>query len=426
MKVGGEDGPFLQELRGRLDELEGHGLRRRLIRPAGLDFSSNDYLGLSRRRALAREVARHLDEGAATGAPASRLLRGHTELHERFEARWAAFKGCEAALLFPSGWQANVGLLSAVIGPRDRVLSDRLNHASLIDGLRLSRCSKVIYPHLDLESVERKLATPWPGGRTFLLTESLFSMDGDVAPLGDFARLCARYGAELIVDDAHATGLWGERGSGLVEHFGIADRVLASLGTGGKALGCAGGLVAGPRLLIDFLVNQSRSFIFSTAVSPLVVLGLDAALSVVEAEPDLRARPHRLADRLRGRLAEAGWSTLNSTGPIVPVIVGGNAEAVAAAETLQRAGFDVRAIRPPTVAPGTARLRVSVHSDHTEAQLDALGRQIIQALGDRRRADRLPGDNAPRVGAPTAPPTFSGSPIGEPAIPEPSRGEPTS
>jgi 8-amino-7-oxononanoate synthase len=390
------------ELAGRLTELTGQGLARSLRVAAGRDFSSNDYLGLARdprlRAALLARLAA-LPPGEPLGAPASRLLRGHTRLHADLERRLAAWKGTEAALLFASGYQANVGLLSALLGPRDRALSDALNHASLIDGLRLAGCRRVIFPHLDLAAVERELARPHPEGRSFVVTESLFSMEGDVAPLDRYAELAARHGAELIVDDAHATGLYGDaRGSGLCEAFAVERRVAAVVSTLGKAVGLSGAFVAGPRVLVDYLVNRCRAFVFTTAPPPLLLHALDAALDCIAAEPWRRRRALDLADRLRRRLAERGVLPAQGgerpgdagigggfevgAGPIVPLLLGDNARALAAAERLAALGFDVRAIRPPTVPPGTARLRISVHADHSEAEIDALAEGLAEALAD--------------------------------------------
>jgi 8-amino-7-oxononanoate synthase len=405
--------PLTDELADRLAAAAAAGLGRSLRAGAGIDFCSNDYLGLAgdpelRSALLSRLAALPPDQ--ALGAPASRLLRGHTELHAALERRLAAWKGTEAALLFPSGYQANVGLLAALCGPRDRALSDALNHASLIDGLRLSGCRRVIYPHLDLAAVERELAAPHPGGRTFLVTESLFSMDGDLAPLDRYAELAARHGAELIVDDAHATGLYGAaRGSGLCEALGIERRAAAIVSTLGKAVGFAGAFVAGPAVLVDYLASRSRAFVFTTAPPPLLLLALDAALDRLAAEPERRSRALGLAARLRGRLAAdlRGLRGLRGglpaglpgdlpsgppAGPIVPVVLGDNRRAVAAADHLAAAGFDVRAVRPPTVAPGTARLRISVHADHTEADIDALAAALVDAVraADAALAPALP------------------------------------
>ncbi|HVT18777.1 MAG TPA: 8-amino-7-oxononanoate synthase [Thermoanaerobaculia bacterium] len=391
--------PLVEDLAGRLRELAAQGLARSLRAGSGIDFSSNDYLGLARDPALraallARLAALGPDE--PLGAPASRLLRGHTPLHEELERRLAAWKGAEAALLFPSGYQANVGVLSALVGRHDRALSDAGNHASLIDGLRLAGCRRVVFPHLDVAAVERELAVPHREGRTFLVTESLFSMDGDAAPLDRYAALAERHGAELIVDEAHASGLFGEaRGSGLCELHGLERRVAATVSTLGKALGLAGACVAGPRVLVEYLVNRCRSFVFTTAPPPLLLHALAASLDRVEAEPGRRRRVLGLAGRLRGRLAAVGIGGLGGVGglggggvaaplcgPIVPVVLGDNFRALAVAERLQRQGFDVRAIRPPTVPPGTARLRISVHADHSEAEIDALANALAAALGE--------------------------------------------
>jgi 8-amino-7-oxononanoate synthase len=410
------------ELAGRLAELTDQGLARSLRLAAGRDFSSNDYLGLARdpglRAALLARLAA-LPPGEPLGAPASRLLRGHTRLHADLERRLAAWKGTEAALLFASGYQANVGLLAALLGPRDRAVSDALNHASLIDGLRLAGCRRAIVPHLDLAAIERELARPHPEGRTFLVTESLFSMEGDVAPLDRYAELAARHGAELIVDDAHATGLYGEaRGSGLCETFAVERRVAAVVSTLGKAVGLAGAFVAGPRVLVDYLVNRCRAFVFTTAPPPLLLHALDAALDRIAAEPWRRRRALELADRLRRRLRERGVLPVDSgavgLGPIVPLLLGDNARALAAAEHLAALGFDVRAIRPPTVPPGTARLRVSVHADHSEAEIDALAEALAGAIG-------MPdggADTASLGGAP--PPALGGSQPAAQDAPSPS------
>ncbi len=436
-------GPLAAELAAWLADAAAHGLARSLRPGAGVDFCTNDYLGLAgdprlraallerlapagipaterlaaagmpatERLAAARTpaterlttarmpgtarlatVAPPAERSAAgtspppagvtaLGAPASRLLRGHTEVHAALERRLAAWKGTEAALLFASGYQANVGLLSTLIAAGDRVLSDELNHASLIDGLRLARCRRVIYPHLDVAAVERELARPHAGGRTWLVTESLFSMDGDIAPLDVYASLAAAHHAELIVDDAHATGLFGDaRGSGLCEHFAIERRPAAIVSTLGKAVGFAGAFVAGSRVLVDYLANRCRAFVFTTASPPLVLHAIDLALDLIAAEPERRRRVFDLAERLRTGLATLGQERPGGAGPIVPVTVGDNLRALELAEHLAGLGFDVRAVRPPTVPPGTARLRISIHASHTEADIDALTAALAAAL----------------------------------------------
>jgi 8-amino-7-oxononanoate synthase len=372
---------LLGELAERLETLDDAGLRRSLTLPAGRDFASNDYLGLAADPGFADACAARL-RSLDAAAPAARLLRGTSAAHLALERRFARFKGAEAALLYPSGWQANVGLLAAVIGPADRALSDERNHASLIDGLRLARCAKVVMPHGDLEAYGEALRRPWPG-RTFVVTESYFSMDGSVAPLAGLADLAAAHGAELIVDDAHATGVFGARGAGLVEELGIEGRCLAVISTGGKALAASGGLIAGAAVLIDYLVNVSRAFVFTTAVPSAVLAALDVALDHVEAEPQRRQRVLAAAGELREALGRRGIHC-PGVGPIVPVMLGTNQRALDVASACQRAGFDVRAVRPPTVAPGQARLRVSIHADHQPAELEALAATIADAV------ERLP------------------------------------
>lgn len=372
----------------RLKHLDNVSERRSLQPPRGLDLSSNDYLGLASHPEFLAGIRRRLDEHgldpeSPVASPASRLLRGNTERHMALEARLAAWKGTEAALLFTSGFQANMGLLSTIIEKQDRVVSDTANHASLIDGLRLSRCFKMVVPHLDLDAIEQTLLAfkVVNDGRRFLITESLYSMNGDIAPLDAYAELAERYGAELIIDDSHASGVYGEaRGSGLCEHFDVAHRTLAIVSTFGKALASSGGFVAGPRLLIDYLINHCRPFIFTTAAPPLHLYAVEAALDLIEAEPQRRQRVLELASRLRHRLQAGGIDCLGSCGPIVPVRVGRSKRAVALAAALQRLGFDVRAIRPPTVPLGGDLLRLSVHADHQTEDLDRLAQWLLTML----------------------------------------------
>lgn len=377
--------PLLDDLAARLAAREQGGLVRRLALPAGRDVTSNDYLGFAADPALRERILARLDSepaDAPVGAAAARLLRGTHPAHLALELRLAALTGQPAALLLPSGYQANLALLGALLGPADRALSDAANHASIIDGLRLSGCHKVIVPHLDVDALAAALATPHPGGRTVVVTESHFSMDGDVAPLDRIAALCARHGAGLIVDEAHAIGLWGEaRRGGLVEHFGIEDDVLAVVGTGGKALGLAGAWIAGPQVVIDTVVNFGRGFVFSTAVPPLTVAALDAALDHLAAHPERGPRVRAAAHGLRTVLSAAGLDVRGAAdSPIVPVVLGDNERAMAVAARVRECGFDVRAVRPPTVPAGSARLRLSVHANHDQATLAALADACIASL----------------------------------------------
>ncbi len=370
---------LFDDLRARLEALRSDGLYRELSPPRGIDFSSNDYLGLSNHPRLRERMIRALADGPL-GSPASRLLRGHTELHERLEERLAAWKGMEAALLFPSGYQCNLGVLATLVKRDDLALSDELNHASILDGLKMSGCRTEFYPHLDVRAVEDLLRERPARGRTFLVTESLFSMDGDIAPLDAYAELAERYGAHLIVDDAHAAGIYGpERGSGLIEEFRAERRVAAAVSTCGKALGISGAFVSGPATLKEYLVNRARAFIFTTAVPPLLLKAIELALEIAQEEPWRRKRVLDLASRLRAALSDSGVAGVRGSGPIVPVILGSAARALEAAEAIARAGFDVRAVRPPAVPPGTARIRISVHADRTEDEVDELARAVAEA-----------------------------------------------
>ena len=375
---------FLEELVVRLRQLEDEDLYRTLRTPMGIDFSSNDYLGLSADGRLREALAKAALPDTLT-APASRLLRGHTDHHLALEKRLASFKGTEAALLFSSGYQANIGVLTALVGASDRVLSDELNHASLIDGIRLCGATKAIYPHLDLTAIEGELSRPHESGRTFLVTESLFSMEGNIAPLDRYAELAKRYDAQLIVDDTHATGLYGdERGSGLTEQFGVEKSVLAVMSTLGKALGVFGAFVGGSSVVVDYLINCSRPFVFTTAQPPLLLAVVTCALDLVEQETERRTRVHELTRRFRGILAGQQDVEIKGEGPIVPIMLGDAKRALRVASTVQAKGFDVRAVRPPTVPAGTSRLRVSIHADRSEAQIDALAEAIATAVNQTR------------------------------------------
>ncbi len=348
---------FKHSMTGELERLRDQGLLRSLRLPAGIDLVSNDYLGFRDHPQLVERMRAALGELGA-GAGGSRLLRGHLQCFAATEERLAAFCGAEAALLFSSGYAANVGLPAALFASADLVLSDERNHASLIDGLRLSGVRKLIYPHNDLDGIERALKGPRPT-RTFIVTESVFSMDGDLTPLVEIAGLAERHGVLLIVDEAHATGLYGPRGSGRVEELGLRERVLATIHTGGKALGSGGAWIAGSTALRDLLLNRARSFVFSTAPLPVLTAALEAALDLLASEPARRSETERKAALLRERLAASAIDIGRSQSAIVPVIVGENEAALRLQTGLEAAGFDARAVRPPTVPHGTARLRVT-------------------------------------------------------------------
>jgi 8-amino-7-oxononanoate synthase len=360
-----------------LRALEQQHQRRSLAQMQGIDFCSNDYLGLATHPALKEAVMRAVEDAARMGGTASRLLSGQTEGWRRLEEEFAAFAGTEAALFFGSGYAANMGLLSSLVGPDDVVYSDVLNHASLIDGMRLSGARKVIYPHLDLSALESSLrqdaGAPW---RRIIVTESVFSMNGDVAPLKEMATLAERFGAAMIVDEAHATGVQGERGRGLAAEAGILPHVLATIHTCGKALGSAGAFVCGPAVMKDHLINHARTFIFSTALPPYFAEQIRSALKLATEMNMERQTLLKRANEMNQALRRAKFDTGGSGSQIVPVVLGSNEDAVQAAERLQQEGFAVRAIRPPTVPVGRARLRFSLTTRIPEEEL----RRVVSAL----------------------------------------------
>jgi len=369
-------------VRARLKGLEQSGLVRTLNPPAGVDLSSNDSLGLANHpRVKAAMAAAIASEGV--GSTGSRLLRGERRRFAALEERFARFKGTERSLYFSSGYLANLAVMTTFAEGDDVIVSDERNHASLIDGIRLSPARREIVAHNDVGAVRRALRAeagePCRAER-FLVVESLFSMDGDEAPLVAYAAACAATGAHLIVDEAHAVGVYGERGTGLIEAHGIADRVFLSINTAGKALGVSGAFVAGPAWAIDYLIQRARPFIFSTAPPPALAAALDASLDVIEGEPQRRALLRATVEKLRARLAAAGVPAGTGSSHIIPIVIGDNAAALAAAEALQAAGFDVRAIRPPTVPPGTARLRLSVNVNLTDDLIDRFVPALASAL----------------------------------------------
>jgi 8-amino-7-oxononanoate synthase len=330
---------------------------------SGLNLCSNDYLGLSDDPRLKQAVVEAVARAERVGSTGSRLLSGNAREWEEVEAEFAAFAGIEAALYFGSGYAANIGVLSSLLRAGDTVFSDALNHASLIDGIRLSDATKIIYPHANLSFLEEALREAAGGsGARVIVTESLFSMEGDVAPLGALVALARKYDAWLIVDEAHATGVWGPEGRGVVAELGVERDVLAVVHTCGKALASAGAFVCGSGALREHLINRARTFIFSTAMPPYLARQIRAALALARAADGERAHLRAIAAALRDGLAAAGLKCGAGTAQIVPVILGGNEAALHVASELQRGGFVVKAIRPPTVPAGTARIRISLTS----------------------------------------------------------------
>jgi 8-amino-7-oxononanoate synthase len=365
-------------------ELEQRHQRRSLAETKGIDFCSNDYLGLAEHPALKKAVTQAVQKSSRVGGTASRLLSGQTEQWRTLEQEFAKFAGMEAALFFGSGYAANMGLLSALVGTDDVVYSDMLNHASLIDGMRLSGARKVIYPHLDLNALESCLrqdaGAPW---RRIIVTESVFSMNGDIAPLKEMAALAEQFGAAMIVDEAHATGVQGKCGWGLAAEAGILPQVLATVHTCGKALASAGAFVCGPAVMKDHLINHARTFIFSTALPPYFAEQIRAALKLTIGMGTERQMLMHRAKGLNGRLREMGFDTGGSASQIVPVIIGSNEDTLHAAEQLQREGFAVRAIRPPTVPLGKARLRLSLTAKIAGEDLSRLVECLVDWRGGK-------------------------------------------
>jgi 8-amino-7-oxononanoate synthase len=338
-----------------------------------LNFCSNNYLGLANHPAL-REAAKKAIDRYGCGSGASRLISGNMTLHEELENKIAELKGTEAALVFNSGFQANTGILATLVGEDDVIFSDALNHASIIDGCRLARARIVVYGHCDLDQLERGLRDAQDKNRKLIVTESLFSMDGDEAPLAGIVDLAEKHGAMVMVDEAHATGVFEPNGAGLVANLGIGDRVLVQMGTLGKALGGFGAYVAGKRSLRELLINRCRSFIFTTSLPPAVMAMAIAAIDIVNKEPERRQALRDNCEMLRSGSKSLGHSLGNSRSHILPLMIGDATRCMKLSEDLLQRGVFAQGIRPPTVPPGTSRLRITLMATHTREHID-------QALG---------------------------------------------
>lgn len=360
-----------------------------------LNLAGNDYLGLAEHPHL-KETAIRAIEQHGVGATASRLVAGHLDLHAQIESRFAAFKHAEAGLLLPTGYAANLAVLTALAGPGDLICQDKLNHASLLDAAQASGARVRTFPHRDYAKLERLLkkhadrgvstSGGGPLGQRFIVTDAVFSMDGNVADLPALCALAERHDAVLVVDEAHGTGVLGGDGAGLASAQGVADRVPITVSTASKALGGLGGLVTGPRVVIDTLINRARPLIYSTAVPPAQAATIGAALDVIRDEPERRLWLAELSKRLRTQLAAAGWAGLCGGDdlyptPIVPLIVGSSEAAVALQKQLEHHHILAVAIRPPTVAPRSARVRLSLRADMTDADLSL----IVSAAGSPPR-----------------------------------------
>ncbi|HZS61754.1 MAG TPA: 8-amino-7-oxononanoate synthase [Gemmatimonadaceae bacterium] len=345
-----------------------HGAHVTLNGTDAIDFSSNDYLGLASDTRLTK-AAIEAFRGDAIGAAAARLISGDHLLHETLERELAEFKKAEAALLFGSGYLANVGTIPALVGRRDVIYADALNHASLIDACKLSRAELRTFPHLDLATLAESLdADRGKFRRRLIVVDGVFSMDGDLFPLCELTNIAQAYDAWTYVDDAHGTGVLGENGRGSAEHWKVEGQIDVVMGTLGKAFGVAGAYVTGSRVLIDYLLHRARSFVFTTAQPPALAAAASAALRIIQDEPELRVRLRRNATRVRSALRASG----PSDGHIVPVVIGESDETVRIGTALRERGILVGAVRPPTVPLGTSRLRITISAAHTDDDIDRL------------------------------------------------------
>ncbi|MGE5175304.1 MAG: glycine C-acetyltransferase [Hyphomicrobiales bacterium] len=380
----------LQFLDDTLDELKAAGLYRSLRVLQGeqkaharfdgrdvINLSSNNYLGLTTHPKL-REAALAAVKDLGAGSGSVRTIAGTMELHLTLERRIAAFKKTEAAVVFQSGFTANAGTVSALLGKEDLILSDELNHASIIDGARLSRAAIKVFPHRDTEALRNLLEETSDVKRRLVITDGVFSMDGDIAPLKDIAALAREHGAIMMVDDAHASGVLGRAGRGTIDHFDVHGQVDVQVGTLSKAIGVLGGYVCGTRSLIDYLYHRARPFLFSTSHPPAVAAACLAAFDVLEQEPERIERLWSNTKRFKAGLTRLGFDTGISETPITPIIVGEADLAMKLSDLAFERGVFAQGIGYPTVAKGKARIRTIVTATHTEAELD----RALEILGD--------------------------------------------
>lgn len=363
-----------------LDALLRRGRLRTLETAHGIDFTSNDYLGLAQSRELAQAVEHAIARGVPVGAGGSRLLRGNHEEHEALEQEAAHFFGGETALFFGGGFIANSALLSTLPSRGDLIIYDEFIHASAHDGMRLSKANSLAVRHNDAQAFEDSIAA-WRRdggtGQPWIVIESLYSMDGDRAPIRDLFDIARRHDAMLVIDEAHATGVFGASGRGLAADLEGSDNVV-SLHTCGKALGAMGALVIGPRVIRDFLVNRGRPFIYATAPSPLIAATVRAAIEICQTQPERRKRLMSLVAHAERELT-AKTRFASSGSQILPLVVGGDVPAVALARSMQSRGYDIRAIRPPTVPEGTSRLRLTITLNVDEVAITRLVDDIAAA-----------------------------------------------
>ena len=331
-------------------------------------LGSNNYLGLSTHPKVI-DAAIEATQTFGTGASGSRLISGNSELYTTLEANLAKTKHTEAALVFSSGYAANTSTIPVLASEDDLILSDALNHASIIDGCRLSRATKKIYRHCDIAHLKTLLSESTAFRRRLIVTDGVFSMDGDIAPLPDIYEVATHYDAMLLVDDAHGFGVLGKDGGGTVAHFGLEGTDIIRMGTLSKAVGALGGYIAGSRVLVELLINKARGFIFTTGLPPATLAAANAALDVIRSSPELRQRLFSHAKSLKAALTDLGYTLLPSETQILPVVVGSPQQATSIADALLAEGVFAPAIRPPAVPPDTSRLRLTVMATHTEIEI---------------------------------------------------------
>ncbi|UDK95341.1 8-amino-7-oxononanoate synthase [Lysinibacillus sphaericus] len=332
-------------------------------------FSSNNYLGLATDSRLKKKATEGISK-YGTGAGGSRLTTGNFDIHEQLESEIADFKKTEAAIVFSSGYLANVGVISSVMKAGDTIFSDAWNHASIIDGCRLSKAKTIVYEHADMVDLERKLRQSHGDGLKFIVTDGVFSMDGDIAPLPKIVELAKEYKAYIMIDDAHATGVLGNDGCGTADYFGLKDEIDFTVGTLSKAIGAEGGFVSTSSIAKNYLLNNARSFIFQTALSPSAIEAAREGISIIQNEPERRKQLLKNAQYLRLKLEESGFVMKEGETPIISLIIGSSHEAMQFSAKLLDEGVFIPAIRPPTVPKGSSRLRITVMATHTIEQLD--------------------------------------------------------
>jgi len=332
-------------------------------------LASNNYLGLTTDPKV-KEAAQRALEKYGTGSGGSRLVSGTTGLHRELEERIADFKKTEAAILFSSGYLANIGTISALVGTGDIIYSDEFNHASIIDGCRLSHAEVKIYKHCDVEHLGSLISSDKSRNKKLMVTDTVFSMDGDLAPVPELVELAEKYGCMLMIDEAHATGVMGKRGSGATEYFGLEDRVPIVMGTLSKAVGSLGGYVAGSRKLIDFLRNRARTYIFDTSLPASSLAASLAAIDIIEFEPERRKHLWHLIEKFKSGLEDIGLELLPSYSAVIPVLIGEAQPALDFARMLRENGVFTPAVRPPSVPPGKCRIRATLMATHKEEHIE--------------------------------------------------------